>query len=142
MDVSPNPARSADVAEPAEEAVALGVKRAPRGVVDQEMVDRDLEALGELDDGVGRGQGLAVLPAAHLVSTGRPHFVREVVLGPALFSSVLLALLDDEDVAAYAVMGLGKLKAREARPAVERFLDHPESWVRKEAKRALAKLPA
>lgn len=55
---------------------------------------------------------------------------------------VLLALLDDDVVAAYAVMGLGKLKAAEARPAVERFLEHPESWVRKEAKKALAKLPA
>jgi HEAT repeat protein len=55
---------------------------------------------------------------------------------------VLLALLDDEDVAGYAVMGLGKIKAREARPAVERFLDHRESWVRREAKKALAKLPS
>lgn len=54
---------------------------------------------------------------------------------------VLLALLDDDVVAPYAVMGLGKLKAPEARAAVRRFLEHPESWVRKEAKKALAKLP-
>lgn len=55
---------------------------------------------------------------------------------------VLLALLDDDVVAPYAVMGLGKLKAPEARPVVERFLHHPDAWVRKEAKKALAKLPA
>ncbi|MDQ4044637.1 MAG: HEAT repeat domain-containing protein [Chloroflexota bacterium] len=55
---------------------------------------------------------------------------------------VLLAQLDDDVVAPYAVMGLGKLKAPEARAAVERFVDHPESWVRNEAKKALAKLPA
>lgn len=55
---------------------------------------------------------------------------------------VLLALLDDDVVAPYAVMGLGKLKAPGARPAVKRFLHHPDAWVRKEAKKALAKLPA
>lgn len=55
---------------------------------------------------------------------------------------ILLALLDDDVVAPYAVIGLGKLRAPEARAAVERFVDHPESWVRKEAKKALAKLPA
>lgn len=54
---------------------------------------------------------------------------------------ILLALLDDDVIAPYALMGLGKLKAPEARAAVERFLDHPENWVRKEAKKALAKLP-
>lgn len=54
---------------------------------------------------------------------------------------ILLALLDDDVVAPYALMGLGKLKAPGARAAVERFLDHPESWVQKEAEKALAKLP-
>lgn len=52
-----------------------------------------------------------------------------------------MGLLDDEEVAAYAVMVLGKLKAPEARAGIEGFLDHPEAWVRKEAKKALAKLP-
>jgi len=52
----------------------------------------------------------------------------------------LLGDLEDEDVAGYAVMGLGKLKAREARAAVEPFVDHGKPWVRKEAKEALAKL--
>jgi len=55
---------------------------------------------------------------------------------------VLLELLSDTDVAPYAVMGLGKLRATEARAAIEPFSDHPEAWVRKEAKKALAKIEA
>ena len=53
---------------------------------------------------------------------------------------LLLQLLDDEEVAPYAVMGLGKLRASEAKAAVERFLEHPKTWVRKEAKNALARM--
>jgi hypothetical protein len=53
---------------------------------------------------------------------------------------VLLGLLDDEEVLGHAIMALGKLKAREARTAIERYLDHPKSWVRKEAKKATAKI--
>jgi HEAT repeat protein len=55
---------------------------------------------------------------------------------------VLLELLNDDKVAPYAVMGLGRLKASEARPAIEPFLDHPDPWVRKEARKSLAKLAA
>jgi hypothetical protein len=53
---------------------------------------------------------------------------------------VLKDLLGDEDVAGYAVMGLGKLKAREAREAIEPFMEHREAWVRQEARKALSKL--
>lgn len=53
---------------------------------------------------------------------------------------VLLELLDDDEVAGHAVMALGKVGAREARPAIERFVEHPKPWVRKEAKKALARL--
>ena len=52
----------------------------------------------------------------------------------------LLKLLDDDEVAGHAIRALGMLRARAARPRIERFLDHPKPWVRKEAKRALAKL--
>lgn len=55
---------------------------------------------------------------------------------------VLLDLLNNDDVAGYAVMALGKLKARGVRSAIEPFLDHREAWVRKEAKKALARLGA
>lgn len=53
---------------------------------------------------------------------------------------VLVELLDDEEMAGHAVIGLGKLKAERARPHIERFLSHPKAWIRQEAKRALAKI--
>lgn len=53
---------------------------------------------------------------------------------------ILIDLLDDGEVAGYAVMGLGKLKAKKAKPKIEPFLKHPQDWVRKEAKKALAKI--
>lgn len=53
---------------------------------------------------------------------------------------VLVKLLNDDEVAGHALMALGKLKAEKAKPAIERFLDHPKPWVRKEAERALRKI--
>lgn len=53
---------------------------------------------------------------------------------------VLSELLEDEPVAGHAIMALGKLKAQSARPLIEPFLQHKEAWVRKEAKKALAKI--
>lgn len=55
-------------------------------------------------------------------------------------SEVLVNLLDDDEVAGYAVMGLGKLRVRAARPRIELFLHHPQAWVRKEAKKALTRI--
>jgi hypothetical protein len=52
----------------------------------------------------------------------------------------LRALLDDEEVAAHAVVALGKLGAVVARGDLERFLDHPKTWVRKEAENALRRI--
>jgi hypothetical protein len=37
-------------------------------------------------------------------------------------------------------MALGRLKAGEARPAIERMLEHATLWVHKEARKTLAKL--
>lgn len=53
---------------------------------------------------------------------------------------VLLELLGDEDVAGHAIMALGRLKAKKARAKIESFLTHPKAWVRKEAKKAIAKI--
>jgi HEAT repeat protein len=53
---------------------------------------------------------------------------------------VLIKLLNDDEVAGHALMGLGKLKAQKARPDIEKFLDHPTQWIRKEARKTLAKL--
>jgi len=52
----------------------------------------------------------------------------------------LIELLDDESLAGHAIMALGKLKYKEAHSSIERFLTHPKSWIRKEAKKALAKI--
>ena len=54
--------------------------------------------------------------------------------------SLLIALLDDDEVAAHAVSALGTLKDSTARPALEPMLNHPNALVRREAKKALAKL--
>lgn len=53
---------------------------------------------------------------------------------------ILIELLDDDEVAGYAIMGLGKLKAKDARGKIEPFLKYPQEWVRKEAKKALDKI--
>jgi hypothetical protein len=53
---------------------------------------------------------------------------------------VLINLLDDDEVAGHAIIALGKLKSKKAYPALERFLIHPRSWVRNEAKKAIAKI--
>ena len=53
---------------------------------------------------------------------------------------VLIELLEDDEVAGHALIALRKLKAEKARPHIERFLNHPKTWVRNEAKKALEKL--
>jgi HEAT repeat protein len=53
---------------------------------------------------------------------------------------VLNQLLKDEEVAGHALIALGQLKARSSRPLIEPFLNHEKAWVRKEAKKALAKI--
>ena len=53
---------------------------------------------------------------------------------------VLIELLDDNEVAGHALIGLGKLKAEKARSHIGRFLNHSKPWIRKEAERAIAKL--
>lgn len=52
----------------------------------------------------------------------------------------LIQLLDDSDVGVAAMMALGKLRVKAARSRVESFLKDPDPWVRREAKRALAKI--
>lgn len=53
---------------------------------------------------------------------------------------VLTELLRDDEVAGHAIIALGKLRAKSSRPAIEPFLTHSKSWVRQEARRALAKI--
>jgi HEAT repeat protein len=53
---------------------------------------------------------------------------------------VLIEVLDDADVQVNAIMTLGKLKAKKARPVIERFLVHNEKWVQNEVKKAISKI--
>jgi len=53
---------------------------------------------------------------------------------------VLIELLEDEEVAGHALSALRKLAPPEAREAIEPFVNHPKTWVRNEAKRALKKI--
>jgi hypothetical protein len=53
---------------------------------------------------------------------------------------VLRRLLADDDLGRYALRPLARLRAVEARPEMERFLNHEQDWVRRDAKRALARL--
>jgi hypothetical protein len=64
-------------------------------------------------------------------------------LKPANRIEILMELLDDEDdgVSIQAALVLGRLRVQEARDKIaDRFLTHPDSWKRQQAKRALAKL--
>jgi hypothetical protein len=54
--------------------------------------------------------------------------------------SVLLELLEDNEVASFALIALAKLGAQEARHKIQGLLSHPEPTIRAEARRALAKL--
>ncbi len=53
---------------------------------------------------------------------------------------LLIELLGDDEVAGHALIALAKLRARKARRHVQRLLSHSKVWVRREAKKTLAKL--
>ncbi|MCU1355483.1 MAG: hypothetical protein JWM89_901 [Acidimicrobiales bacterium] len=80
------------------------------------------------DQSPGSQRGLAVAALGRL-KRRRPEAI-----------ALLVQLLDDPDVAGYAIMGLARTRAVEARDRVTPFLDHPEGWIRREAKNALPRL--
>jgi hypothetical protein len=55
-------------------------------------------------------------------------------------ATVLLELLSDPDVTGQALVALGNQRASSAQPFIEPYLTHPKAWIRKEARRALAKI--
>lgn len=62
------------------------------------------------------------------------------VADPNRAAQHLIALIEDPDVGAYAMVELGRLRYAPARPLIEKFLDHPIDWVRREATKALRRL--
>lgn len=74
---------------------------------------------------------------------GRAREMLAVALGNIGSSDavdVLVDLLSDEEVAGHAVVALRKLAPPSARAALEPFIDHPKTWIRNEAKKAIAKI--
>jgi hypothetical protein len=55
-------------------------------------------------------------------------------------TSVLIKLLDDNQVAGHAIMALRKLRAPEALDYLEKFTKHSQSWIRNEARKAIASI--
>ncbi len=53
---------------------------------------------------------------------------------------VLINLLDDSDVTGHAINALSQYKREEIRPYFERFLNHKNSYYRREAQKAIKKL--
>lgn len=54
--------------------------------------------------------------------------------------AVLLSVLDDPTVAAFAADALGRMKFAEARASIEELLTHPDKNVRNQAKKALKRI--
>jgi hypothetical protein len=93
-------------------------------VADKSVFDELVELVRDKRHGKAR----EMLPLA-LVKTKDPRVV-----------SILIELLDDEEIAGHAVSALRRLAPPEARTAIEPFISHPKTWIRNEAKRALAKI--
>lgn len=55
-------------------------------------------------------------------------------------TDVLVACLDDDDVAGHAVTMLARLAFPETRDALERFVAHPMAWVRQAAKKGIEQI--
>lgn len=73
--------------------------------------------------------------------TGRQELARVIArLRPPEALAVLVAALDDDDVAGHAVEALGFLGDPGAIPRLETMAGHPRKWVRREAARAIAKI--
>jgi len=53
---------------------------------------------------------------------------------------VLIELLKDDHVVGHAASALGMMKAAEARPYLLSLTNHPRTWIRKEAEKAVLKL--
>jgi HEAT repeat protein len=106
----------------------LGIKWAAGNALAEVADDRVFDDLVELATDKHHGRAREMVAVA-LGNMRNPRAV-----------DVLVDLLADEEVAGHAIMALGKLKAVTARPHIERFLQHPKAWVRREATRALAKI--
>jgi hypothetical protein len=94
-------------------------------VVADDAIFDDLERLAR-DASYGKARQMVVL------ALGRSKHPRAVPL--------LIDLLADDEVAAHALMALGRLRAPQSRSSVESMLSHSSPLVRREAKKTIARL--
>jgi HEAT repeat protein len=118
--------RKYQASNPSQEATKWAIGNALSGIADKEVFDEVVELVRDKRHGSSRG----MLPRA-LANMKDPRVI-----------DILVELLDDDDpgVVGQTIYSLGKLKAKKAKPSIKKFLTHRESWVRAEAKKALAKL--
>jgi HEAT repeat protein len=110
---------------PAGEGLAWAVGNALEVLADDSMFPELVELAS--DSRYGRARQMIVLA---LGKSKRPEAVQ-----------VLMGLVDDPEVDGHAISALAKLKAPAAREAFESKLDDERAWVRREARKALTKLP-
>jgi HEAT repeats len=91
-----------------------------------DVADELLELAGRRDLGEARTQVVLALPKAKDSRVPR----------------LLLDLLDDPTVAAFAAEALGKMKTTEARERLRELVSHPDKNVRDQAKKALRRIDA
>lgn len=93
-------------------------------VADDEVFEEIVELVK--DKGHGKAREMVVLALANMKN---PRAV-----------DVLMELLKDEEVVGHAIGALGKLKAVQAEKAIEPFLNHDKTWIRKEVSKTLSKI--
>ncbi len=93
-------------------------------VLDDDSVFEEIAAIC-LDKSHGESREMVVLALAKMKS---PKDV-----------DVAERMLDDDEVAGHALIVLRKKGATQSRKKIERFLNHPKTWYRAEARKALAK---
>ena len=104
------------------EALRWAIGNALEVVVTPSLLDGIADIVSRKGNGTARQ--MAVL------SLGKIRHPRSIAL--------LIDLLNVDQVACHAIMALRKLKALEALDHLERFVDHPQAWIRNEAKKAIA----
>jgi HEAT repeat protein len=104
-------------------AVKWAIGNAILEIGDWSVADRIIEIVNERKHGMSRQM--------FAVAVGRMKHERSL--------EALKRLLEDEQVAGHAILGLGELGHVEAKPLLERFLNM-KGWVSREARKALVKI--
>jgi HEAT repeat protein len=54
--------------------------------------------------------------------------------------NILISLLGDDQVCGQAIISLGKIGSKKAVSSIEKYLNHPKTWIRNEAKKAISRI--